>query len=194
MKGKPLNVWKLDDNAKALASEEIKNIVQVLGCGAASSFDIEKLRYHKIVIMTDADVDGSHITTLLLTLKHKYMPGLIANGHVYVAMPPLYRVSKGKGDPVWIRDDAELEEFFKKASGDRSSYNVQRFKGLGEMNPEQLWETTMNPKTRTLMQIGYENASAPERDDESFELLMGPEVPPRRAFIEQRAGYANVDV
>ena len=201
LKGKPLNVQKLDDVGKGLKSEEIANIVTVLGCGAGPSFDVSKLRYHKIIFMTDADVDGAHITTLLLTLLHRYMPGLIESGHIYVAMPPLYRVRKGKGDPNWIRDDNELETFFA-SHGGRDGWDVQRFKGLGEMNPEQLWETTMDPATRSLIQIGY---TAPDTDsagetlrgrdiDESvFELLMGDEVPPRRQFIEERAGYARID-
>ena len=204
LKGKPLNVQKLDDVAKGLKSEEISNIIQVLGCGAGPSFTVEKLRYHKVIIMTDADVDGSHIMTLLLTLSHRYMQGLIAGGHVYVAQPPLYRVRKGKGDPSWIRDDAELEQFFASRGG-REGWDVQRFKGLGEMNPEQLWETTMNPETRSLVQIHYtaaaQAAEASETevepgalDEATFELLMGPEVPPRREFIETRAGYARLDI
>lgn len=193
LKGKPLNVERLDDVAKGLNSEEIANIVQVLGCGAGPSFDINKLRYHKIINMTDADVDGSHINTLLLTLFHNYMPGLIAGGHVYVAMPPLYRVSKGKGDPHWIRDDEALEQFFVTQGGSQG-WDVQRFKGLGEMNPTQLWETTMDPQTRSLMQIHYQDNAVPELDDSVFDLLMGPEVPPRRAFIEERAGYARLDI
>ena len=209
LKGKPLNVMRLDDVAKGLKSEEIDNIVQAFGCGAASAFDLSRLRYHKLILMTDADVDGAHIVTLLLTLIHKYMPGLIANGHVYVAMPPLYRVRKGKGDPVWIRDDAALEAFFA-SHGGRDGYEVQRFKGLGEMSAEQLWTTTMDPATRTLMQIQYAPASVREADeagleeaitlpvgaheDEVFELLMGNEVPPRRAFIEENATYAQIDI
>jgi DNA gyrase subunit B len=192
LKGKPLNVQRLEDVAKALKSEEIENIVQVLGCGAGPSFDISRLRYHKVIIMTDADVDGSHIMTLLLTLSHKFMPGLIAGGHVYVAQPPLYRVSKGKGDPIWIRDDQALEDFFASRGG-RDGWDVQRFKGLGEMNPEQLWETTMDPSTRTLVQIGYTASDDPSQDDDLFELLMGSEVQPRRAFIEEHAQYARVD-
>jgi DNA gyrase subunit B len=214
LKGKPLNVQRLDDVAKGLKSEEIDNIVQAFGCGAASAFDISKLRYHKLILMTDADVDGAHIVTLLLTLIHKYMPGLIANGHVYVAMPPLYRVRKGKGDPVWIRDDAALEAFFA-SHGGRTGYEVQRFKGLGEMSAEQLWTTTMDPSTRTLMQLQYTPptawAASEEQDgaldsgepeirpvgaaeDDVFELLMGSEVPPRRSFIEENATYAQLDV
>lgn len=197
LKGKPLNVQRLDDVAKGLKSEEIQNIAQALGCGAGPSFDVSKLRYHKIIIMTDADVDGAHITTLLLTLIHNYMPGLIEGGHVYQAMPPLYRARKGKSQPHWIRDDAELNAFFA-TRDDRAGWEVQRFKGLGEMNAEQLWETTMDPATRSLMQIQY--SDEPPREDgtrvdqDMFELLMGPEVPPRRAFIEERAGYANLDI
>ena len=204
LKGKPLNVLKLDDIAKGLKSEEIQNIVQVLGCGAGPSFDLEKLRYHKIILMTDADVDGAHITTLLLTLFHRYMPGLIENGHVFVAMPPLYRARKGnKGDSNWIRDDAALEAFLE-ARGGREGWDIQRFKGLGEMNPEELWETTMCPQSRSLIQLSYSPATeggdgveplpGREADNEMFELLMGDEVPPRRRFIEEGAGYARVDV
>ena len=193
LKGKPLNVWKIDDVAKGLKSEEIQNIVQVLGCGAGPSFDVSKLRYHKVILMTDADVDGAHITTLLLTVFHAYMPGLVEGGHVYVAMPPLYRVRKGKGDPHWIHDDAALQAFFA-SKGGQDGWDVQRFKGLGEMNPEQLWDTTMNPATRSLMQIQYTEADNARGDDATFEMLMGPDVPPRRAFIEERAGYARVDV
>lgn len=201
LKGKPLNVQKLDDVAKGLKSEEIANIVTVLGCGAGPSFDVSKLRYHKIIFMTDADVDGAHITTLLLTLLHRYMPGLIEHGHVFVAMPPLYRTRKGKGDPFWIANDTELEKFFMSRGG-RDGWDVQRFKGLGEMNPEQLWETTMNPETRSLMQVSYSEGQQRELgvipgrdvDEETFDLLMGAEVPPRRAFIEERAGYAQLDI
>lgn len=211
LKGKPLNVERLEDLVKALKSAEIDTIVRALGCGAGPSFDLNKLRYHKIIIMTDADVDGSHIMTLLLTLMHRLMPGLIGAGHVYVAQPPLYRVRKGKGDPIWIRDDASLEAFFATRGG-RDGWDVQRFKGLGEMNPEQLWETTMDPDTRSLVQIHYTEATPeslfvegaetlPEQvgqgdhpDDNVFDLLMGPDVPPRREFIERRAGYALIDV
>ena len=197
LKGKPLNVWRLDDMAKGLKSEEIQNIVTVLGCGAGPSFDISRLKYHKMVIMTDADVDGSHILTLLLTLLHAYMPGLIENGHIYVAMPPLYRVTKGKNEQHWIANDAALEAFFV-TRGSRDGYSVSRFKGLGEMNPEQLWETTMDPDTRSLMQVRYSQTPPPEdgghQDDALFELLMGTEVPPRREFIETNASYANLDI
>jgi DNA gyrase subunit B len=203
LKGKPLNVQRLDDVGKGLKSEEINNIVQVLGCGAGPSFDLSKLRYHKIIIMTDADVDGAHINTLLGTLFHRYMPGLIEGGHVYLAMPPLYRVRKGKGDSHWIANDNALDVFFASRGG-REGWEISRFKGLGEMNPEQLWETTMDPQTRSLSQLGYSPAPQDdvpelvqrpsERDEDIFELLMGPEVPPRRQFIEEGAGFATVDI
>lgn len=186
LKGKILNVQRTEGVTKGLKSEEIQNVAQVIGCGVGPAFNIEKLRYHKIVIMTDADVDGAHIQTLLLTLFHNFTPDLIINGHIYVAMPPLYRVSKGKGEPHWIMDDKELENFF--IDKKREQWDVQRFKGLGEMNPEQLWETTMNPETRSLIQAKYIGHI---EENETFELLMGTEVAPRRSFIEERAGYAN---
>jgi len=190
LKGKPLNVQKADILA-ALKSEEIQNIVQVLGCGTATSFNIEKLRYHKIILMADADVDGAHITTLLLTLIHTLMPDLIAHGYVYLALPPLFRVSKGKGEPHWITDEDELDFFFE--NKDKSSWDVQRFKGLGEMNPEQLWHTTMSPETRRLIQVTY-TENEPSMDHDVFELLMGAKIPPRRAFIETNATYAMIDL
>ncbi|MFA6397047.1 MAG: DNA gyrase subunit B [Sulfurimonas sp.] len=186
LKGKPLNVQRTDDVTKGLKSEEIQNIAQVIGCGVGSAFNLEKLRYHKIIIMTDADVDGAHILTLLLTVFHKFAPDLLLNGHIYVAMPPLYRVSKGKDIPNWISSDQALDSFFNDKT--RSQWDVQRFKGLGEMNPEQLWETTMNPETRTLKQVQYEDALV---ENPVFELLMGDDVPPRKAFIVDRAGYLN---
>lgn len=189
LKGKPLNVQRLKENiAIGLKSEEISNIISVMGCGVGTSFSIEKLRYHKIIFMTDADVDGAHIATLLLTLFHNYMPELIRKGHIYVAMPPLYRVSKGKEAPHWIASDLDLEKFFE-GKQNRDDWSVQRFKGLGEMNPQQLWETTMDPKSRSLMQLTYS-----EDDEPVFELLMGSDVPPRRQFIEDRAGYARINV
>ena len=192
LKGKPMNVWEKDIH-KTLTSEEIKNISTVLGCGLGTSFSIDKLRYHKIIFLTDADVDGSHINVLLLTLIHKYMPDLIKQGHVYMAMPPLYKIRKGKGDSQWIRDDNALVAFFDTQSNGRNGWDIQRFKGLGEMNPEQLWDTTMNPETRTLVRVKYTDEASSEADDPLFELLMGADVPMRKAFIEERAGYARVD-
>ena len=193
LKGKPMNVWKNAEDAKALASEEIKNILEVLGCGFGDQYNASKLRYHKIVLMTDADVDGSHIQTLLFSVFHKFTPQLLAGGHVYLAMPPLYRVAKGKGDAIWIRDDAELEAHFASV-GSRDGWSIQRFKGLGEMNPTQLWDTTMNPATRSLIRVNYTNPDFPGEDDETFDILMGGDVPPRRRFVETHAEYANVDV
>jgi DNA gyrase subunit B len=186
LKGKVLNVQRTEDVTKGLKSEEIQNVAQVIGCGVGSAFDIEKLRYHKIIIMTDADVDGAHIQTLLMTLFHNFTPDLITNGNIFLAIPPLYRVSKGRGDPLWIMDDKALEDFF--ADKKKAQWDVQRFKGLGEMNPEQLWDTTMNPETRTLRQVVY---NGHDEENDTFELLMGDEVPPRRAFIEERAGYGS---
>ena len=200
MKGKPLNVRKVTDLAKALKSEEIDNIVTVLGCGTGDAFDISRLRYHTIVIMTDADVDGEHITTLVLTLFHQYMPELIRRGHVHVAMPPLYRARKGKSESHYVHDDAALEAFFAARGGSREGWNVQRFKGLGEMDFTQLWETTMDPETRTMVRLSYaeppgdgDAEAARQSDDATFELLMGDLVPPRRQFIEENATYARID-
>lgn len=192
LKGKPLNTWKVDDDGKSLKSEEIQNILTALGCGVGATFDLSKLRYHKLIFMTDADVDGAHITTLLLTLLHRYTPELISAGHVYVAMPPLYRVRKGKGESTWLRDDAALTAYF--AGRSRDGWDISRFKGLGEMNPEQLWQTTMNPQSRQLTQVTYGDPQNPANESPVFDLLMGREVPPRKAFIEDRAGYATVDV
>lgn len=188
LKGKILNTYRADI-ADVFKSEEVKNIVIALGCGVGQNMDLAKLRYHKLVIMTDADVDGSHIATLLLTLFHKYMPDLIANGHVYVAMPPLYRVKKGT-KAHYIANDAALAEFYKTHKKDE--WPPQRFKGLGEMNPDQLWETTMDPMTRTLGQVQYVGSS--DDNNPVFEILMGEDVPPRRKFIEENAELAQVDI
>src|SRR5690606_18942032 len=154
--------------------------------------NIDRLRYHKIVIMTDADIDGSHITTLILTFFFRYMKPLIENGYLYIASPPLYRVSKGtQFTYAWTEEDrvAATEHY---SGGDKNAnVKVQRYKGLGEMNAEQLWETTMNPDERTLKQVSIEDAKEADR---FFSMLMGDEVPPRRAFIEANAKYARVDV
>ncbi len=189
LKGKILNSLRRD-LADVYKSEEVKNIVVALGAGAGKNMDLSKLRYHKVVIMTDADVDGEHIRTLLLTLFHNYMPDLVENGHVYIAMPPLYRVKRGVKSQ-YISNDEELNNFFK--SHNRTEWEVQRFKGLGEMNPEQLWETTMDPMQRSMGQVRYIHGSTPEDANAVFEMLMGAEVPPRRAFIEENAAYADVD-
>jgi DNA gyrase subunit B len=189
LKGKILNVEKarLD---KILSNEEIGTIVTALGTGiGAADFDISRLRYGKIIIMTDADVDGSHIRTLLLTFFFRYMRELIEQGHVYIAQPPLYRISKGKQEN-YAYDEEELEEILKRLG--RNGVAIQRYKGLGEMNPEQLWKTTMDPENRTVLQVTIEEAF---QADLIFSTLMGDKVEPRRKFIEENAKYVrNLDV
>jgi DNA gyrase subunit B len=188
LRGKILNVEKarLD---KILANEEIKAMVTAFGTGIDNEFDISKLRYHRIICMTDADVDGSHIRTLLLTFFYRYMRPLIENGHVYIAQPPLYRVAKGK-DEYYVYSDAELDKLLNDIG--RDGIEIQRYKGLGEMNPEQLWETTMNPETRTILKVKMEDAIAA---DEIFTILMGEKVEPRREFIEKNAKLVkNLDI
>ncbi|MFQ5474595.1 MAG: DNA topoisomerase (ATP-hydrolyzing) subunit B [Candidatus Nanoarchaeia archaeon] len=188
LRGKILNVEKARLN-KILENNELAAIITALGCGITQDFNIEKIRYHKIVIMTDADVDGSHISTLLLTFFFRYMKPLIAKGYIYIAMPPLYKVSKGKKFK-YAYDDAEKEKAEKELGDD--SVNIQRYKGLGEMNPSQLWDTTMDPDTRMLKQITIEDAV---EADKIFTLLMGEEVEPRKRFIEDNAKeVVNLDV
>ncbi len=192
LRGKILNVEKarLD---KMLASKEIKSLVIALGTSIGDSFDIARLRYHKIIIMTDADVDGAHIMTLILTLFFRYFKVLIEEGHVYIAKPPLYRISRGK-EFVYVYSDKEKEEIMQKWEADEKQMKigVQRYKGLGEMNPDQLWETTMNPDTRVMKGISIEEA---EKADRVFDVLMGDEVLPRRKFIQSRAKMVqNLDI
>ena len=188
LRGKILNVEKARIE-KILGNEEIKAMVTAFGTGIDNEFDISKLRYHRIICMTDADVDGSHIRTLLLTFFYRYMRPLIENGHIYIAQPPLYRVSKGRGE-YYVYSDAELEELLERIG--RDGIEVQRYKGLGEMNPEQLWETTMNPETRTILRVTMEDAIAA---DEIFTILMGDKVEPRREFIEDNAKLVtNLDI
>jgi len=193
LRGKILNVEKAMEY-KMYENEEIKNIFTALGVFIQEdkTLNIDKLRYHKVVIMCDADVDGSHISTLILTFFYRQMKSLIENGYVYVAQPPLYRVNKGK-DFQYCWSDKEREEAqgrMGKGEGD-TGVKVQRYKGLGEMNAEQLWETTMNPQYRSLRQITIDNAV---EADHTFSILMGDEVPPRRSFIESHAKYANIDI
>ena len=188
LRGKILNVEKsrLD---KILASDEIKNMITAYGCGIGNDFDLEKARYHKIIIMTDADVDGAHIRTLLLTFFFRYMRPLIEEGYVYAAQPPLYKVTKQKKE-YYVYSDKELDDLLNEIGRDK--YDIQRYKGLGEMNPEQLWNTTMNPETRTLLQVTIEDAAIA---DEIFSMLMGDKVAPRREFIQENAKYVrNLDV
>jgi DNA gyrase subunit B len=190
LRGKILNVEKAMQH-KVFENEEIRNIFTALGVTIGTEEDskalnLSKLRYHKIVIMCDADIDGSHIATLILTFFFRYMRELVENGHVYIATPPLYLVKKGqKKQYAW--NDAERDEIAESFGG---SVNVQRYKGLGEMNAGQLWDTTMNPEFRTLRQVNIENGSEADR---IFSMLMGDDVPPRREFIEKNAIYANID-
>ena len=195
LRGKILNVEKAMQH-RIYESEEIKNIFTALGVNIGTEDDskalnIEGLRYHKIIIMTDADVDGSHITTLIMTFFFRYMQDLIKGGNIYIATPPLYLIKKGKTERYcWTEEERELavQEL---GQGKESSVGVQRYKGLGEMNAEQLWSTTMNPETRTLRQVTIESAA---EADHIFSMLMGDEVPPRREFIETHAKYAKIDV
>jgi DNA gyrase subunit B len=184
LKGKILNVEK-SNPTRALSSEEIISLITAIGTSVKENFDISKLRYEKVIIMTDADVDGQHIMTLLLTFFFRYMPGLIENGNVYVAMSPLYRVRKKKDHYVY--SDDELKKIIDKIG----KADVQRFKGLGEMNPQQLWDTTMDPKQRILKRIKIDDAVMA---DETFSMLMGDVVAPRRKFIEINANIAEVDI
>lgn len=196
LKGKILNVEKAMEH-KIYENDEIKNIFTAMGVSIGTQDDnkalnVDKLRYHKIIIMTDADIDGSHITTLILTFFFRYMKELIEAGYIYIATPPLYLVKKGKEQEyAWNDDQRDLAIQRLKGAGKEESVNVQRYKGLGEMNAEQLWETTMNPESRTLRQVTIENAA---ECDHIFSMLMGDEVAPRRDFIERNAKYARIDV
>ena len=190
LRGKILNVEKarLD---RMLSSDEIKNMITAFGCGIGEDFDISKARYGKIIIMTDADVDGAHIATLLLTFFYRYMKPLITEGHVYIAKPPLYLVKKGQKAHRYAYTDEELRMCMDEIGSDKKNVSVQRYKGLGEMNPEQLWETTMDPQYRTLLQVTLSDAA---EADAIFSILMGDKVEPRRQFIEENATKAVLDL
>jgi DNA gyrase subunit B len=195
LRGKILNVEKAMHH-KIFENEEIKNIYTALGVRVgteedARALNTEKLRYHKVIIMCDADVDGSHIETLILTFFFRHMYELVERGHIYIATPPLYLVKKGKEQKYcWSEEDRLLAIKGMQGAGKESSVHVQRYKGLGEMNANQLWDTTMNPEFRTLRQITIESAASA---DHTFSMLMGDDVPPRRAFIEANAKYAKID-
>lgn len=190
LRGKILNVEKarLD---KILSSEEIRNMITAFGCGIGDDFNLDKARYGKIIIMTDADVDGAHIRTLLLTFFYRYMQPLIKEGHVYIAQPPLYLIRKSQKEHYYAYSDDELQQILDKVGRDSNPY-IQRYKGLGEMNPGQLWETTMDPAARTILQVQLEDAA---EADTIFSILMGDKVEPRRQFIEQNANNVrNLDL
>ncbi|MDZ7660351.1 DNA topoisomerase (ATP-hydrolyzing) subunit B [Fodinibius sp.] len=193
LRGKILNTEKAKIN-RILENNEIQAMITALGAGVGHSeedFDLEELRYHKIIIMTDADVDGSHIRTLLLTFFYRYMKPLVEGGHVYIAMPPLYKITDSQGNIDYAWDEETRRKLVKEHRKSRYKFDVSRYKGLGEMNPEQLWETTMDPETRTLQQVTVDNAAAA---DKLFSRLMGSDVQPRREFIERNAKYATLDI
>jgi DNA gyrase subunit B len=196
LRGKILNVEKAMQH-KIFENEEIKNIYTALGVRVGTEEDskalnMEKLRYHKVIIMCDADVDGSHIETLILTFFFRYMKEMVEKGYIYIATPPLYQVKKGaKSQYAWDDDQRDILIQQMKGAGSESSVGVQRYKGLGEMNADQLWDTTMNPEFRTLRQVTIENVA---ECDQVFSMLMGDEVPPRREFIEKNAKYAKIDI
>jgi DNA gyrase subunit B len=195
LRGKILNVEKAMPH-KVFENEEIRNIFTGLGVTIgtpddAKALNTTKLRYHKLIIMTDADVDGSHISTLILTFLYRYMKELVEQGYVYIAQPPLYLIKKGKEQEYAYNDDQRKIVIERIAGGKEDSVHIQRYKGLGEMNAEQLWETTMNPDTRTLKQVTIDSAAEADR---IFSMLMGEEVPPRREFIEKHAKYAKLDI
>ena len=188
LRGKILNTERarLD---RILKNKEVQAIISALGCGVGDQFDLEGLRYHRAIIMADADVDGAHITTLLLTFFYRYMSDLIENGHLYIAQPPLYRLEHRR-QVQYAYTEAEKDRLT--AALDGGSYVLQHYKGLGEMNPEQLWETTMDPRRRVLMQVTVDSAAEADR---TFDMLMGPSVPPRRRFIQTHAKEVqNLDV
>jgi DNA gyrase subunit B len=189
LRGKILNTERARMD-KILANNEVKSLISALGCGVGDQFDVSKLRYHRTIIMTDADVDGSHIRTLLLTFFFRYMPQLIENGHLFIAQPPLYRLESKKLGVQYVYTDADKDTALKPLGSDKVT--IQRYKGLGEMNPEQLWETTLNPDNRTLLQVTVEDAAAADR---TFDMLMGDEVPPRKRFIQTHAKEVrNLDI
>jgi DNA gyrase subunit B len=195
LRGKILNVEKAMQH-KVFESEEIRNIYTALGVSIGTEEDskelnMSKLRYHKVVIMTDADVDGSHIATLILTFFFRHMRPMIENGYIYIATPPLYLIKRGKNEEYCWTDQQRQLFIDKYAEGNENLTTTQRYKGLGEMNASQLWETTMNPEMRTLRQVSIENAA---EADNVFSMLMGEDVAPRREFIEENATYAKIDV
>lgn len=191
LRGKPLNTEKYRID-KIMKNKEIKDLIVALGTGISETLNIEKLRYHKIILMNDADVDGEHITTLVLTFFFRHMRSIIEHGHLYVAQPPLFKLEISKDENYWIKNDQELErKLADLRKSNKREKSIQRFKGLGEMNPDQLWETTMDPLQRNLKQITIEDAT---EADQTFEMLMGAEVAPRKKFIQTHSQEAEIDV
>lgn len=190
LRGKIINVEK-SGLYKALENTEIRSLITAFGTDIGDNFNIEKLRYGKIIIMTDADVDGAHIRTLLLTFLYRYMVELIHNGNIYIAQPPLYKISIGKSS-IYAYSDKQMTETIDRLKTEGKNYNIQRYKGLGEMQATQLWETTMDPDSRTLLKVTIDDASEADR---LFDKLMGDKVEPRRDFIEEHAEYVkNLDI
>jgi DNA gyrase subunit B len=189
LRGKPINPekYRLD---KILSNQEMSDLIKALGCGIGDIFDLEKLRYHKVILMADADVDGAHITTLLLTAFFRLFKPIIEHGYLYIAQPPLYKVIFSVNDTVWVKDDGDLQKLLKERNPTKSP-TIQRFKGLGEMNAEQLWDTTMNHESRTLKKVIIEDA---EEADRLFDILMGEEVAPRKKYIQTYSNEAELDV
>ncbi|MEJ5203546.1 MAG: toprim domain-containing protein, partial [Anaerolineales bacterium] len=190
LRGKILNTERarLD---KILSNNEVKALISAIGTGIGETFDLSNLRYGRIIIMTDADVDGSHIRTLLLTFFFRYMPSLIEEGHLFIAQPPLYRIAY-KNQVRYAYSDVEKDKILKEMGASADKASIQRYKGLGEMNPQQLWETTMNPENRTLLLVTVEDAAAADR---TFDMLMGSAVPPRTRFIQTHArDVRNLDI
>ena len=191
LRGKILNTERASTD-KIFANNEVKAMISAIGTGINENFNIKNLRYDRIIIMTDADVDGSHIRTLLLTFFFRYMPELITEGHVYIAQPPLYKIQSGKKISYAYTDDERDDILKKLGTAAAEKANIQRYKGLGEMNPEQLWETTMDPAQRTLLQVHLADSVSA---DKTFTMLMGSEVPPRSRFIQTHAAEVrNLDV
>jgi DNA gyrase subunit B len=189
LRGKILNTERASLN-RILRNKEIQALISALGTAIGDEFNLENLRYNRVIIMTDADVDGAHIRTLLLTFLYRYMRPLIEEGHLFIAQPPLYKISAGRGDGDYAYTEREKEKVIAELDGKR--FSLQRYKGLGEMNPDQLWDTTMDPEQRTLLQVTVEDAAAADR---TFSMLMGKSVPPRRRFIQTHAHEVqNLDV
>lgn len=189
LRGKPINAekYRLD---KVLNNAEMADLIKALGCGIGDIFDLSKLRYHTVVLMADADVDGAHINTLMLTMFYRYLRPIIEHGYLYIAQPPLYKLTFSANDSQWVKDDAALDALLKE-KGNKKKPQIQRFKGLGEMNAEQLWETTMDPANRLLKQVVIEDA---EEADKMFDVLMGSNVPPRKKFIQTNSKEADLDI